>query len=115
MAEQLAKAHQYEYRATANLVLQADRYEHQPTAWPRCPGRPLTGHALVPRRCTSGRRLVSRRTDEGTGEVESLAGRIDPKQMGDRAMRTKPNVDRARQSCVARRRTKAPMQRIAEG
>jgi hypothetical protein len=26
MAEQLAKAHQYEYRATANLVLQADRY-----------------------------------------------------------------------------------------
>ena len=49
---------------------------------------------------------MSRRTDEGTGEVESLAGRIDPKQMGDRAMRTKPNVDRARQSCVARRRTR---------
>jgi len=50
MAEQLAKAHQYEYRATANLVLQADRYElHQPAAWPRCPGRA----ANRPRTCAT--------------------------------------------------------------
>lgn len=60
MAEQLAKASQYEYRATSNLVLQADRS------------------------------LITRRGDESTGEVETLVGRVDAKKMGDRALRSKP-------------------------
>ena len=48
---------QYKYGAMSNLVLQADR------------------------------RFVTRRTDENTGDPESLAGRIDIRQMGGRVAR----------------------------
>lgn len=34
---------------------------------------------------TADRRTLPRRTDEAGGEIESLAGRIDPKEMGQRA------------------------------
>lgn len=48
---------QYKYSAMSNLVLQADR------------------------------RFVSRRTDEATGDPESLAGRLAIKDMGGRVSR----------------------------
>ncbi len=38
------------------------------------------------------RSLIERRRDEGSGEVESLAGRLDIKKMGDRAQRAKPKT-----------------------
>ncbi|KAJ4295696.1 Pre-mRNA-splicing helicase BRR2 [Collariella sp. IMI 366227] len=49
---------QYKYSAMSNLVLQADR------------------------------RFVTRRTDEATGDPESLAGRLSIKEMGSRVART---------------------------
>ena len=60
MAEDIAKAQAFEYKANSNLVLQADRS------------------------------LTTRRGDEPTGEVESLAGKINLKEMGSRALRSKP-------------------------
>ncbi|KAL5471241.1 hypothetical protein EMCRGX_G029336, partial [Ephydatia muelleri] len=63
MAEEKARSAQYEYRATSNLVLQVDR-------------------SLIDRR---GK-------DEATGEVQSLVGKLLGTKMGDRFMRTKPNL-----------------------
>uniref|UniRef100_A0A1X7VH62 U5 small nuclear ribonucleoprotein 200 kDa helicase n=1 Tax=Amphimedon queenslandica TaxID=400682 RepID=A0A1X7VH62_AMPQE len=61
MAEEHARAAQYEYGATSNLVLQAD---------------------------TS---LIQRRgKDEATGEVLTLVGKLSGTRMGDRAQRTRP-------------------------
>jgi len=60
MAEEIAKQLAYEYKANSNLVLQADRS------------------------------LTTRRDHEHTGEVESLAGKINFKEMGSRATRNKP-------------------------
>ena len=56
MADEKARLAQYEYKANANLVLQADR-------------------SLITR--------ISR--DEATGEVVSLRGKLDGMKMGDRA------------------------------
>ena len=103
MAEQLAKAHQYEYRATANLVLQADRCVQcasgrpRPPRRERSPGQACAGWRLARPPRAFSRSLIGRRTDEGTGEPESLSGRINPKMFGDRAMRSAPNIDKARQ------------------
>jgi pre-mRNA-splicing helicase BRR2 len=63
MAVDSARSLQYEYKATSNLVLQADR-------------------SLIDRR---GR-------DEATGEVQTLVGKIGGIRMGDRYERTRPPV-----------------------
>ncbi|KAI7854305.1 Sec63 Brl domain-containing protein [Circinella umbellata] len=60
MAENIAKANQYQYAANSSLVLQADR---------------------------SG---LPRRDQEPTGEPETLWGKIDPKAFGTRAERETP-------------------------
>src|SRR6184192_3881960 len=57
MADHQRDVSQYKYSAMSNLVLQADR------------------------------RFVTRRTDEVTGDPESLAGRINIKDMGSRTAR----------------------------
>jgi pre-mRNA-splicing helicase BRR2 len=57
MADQHRDVSQYKYSAMSNLVLQADR------------------------------RFVSRRTDEATGDPESLAGRLSIRDMGARVAR----------------------------
>jgi pre-mRNA-splicing helicase BRR2 len=57
MADHHRDVSQYKYSAMSNLVLQADR------------------------------RFVSRRTDEATGDPESLAGRLSIKDMGSRVAR----------------------------
>ncbi|KAL0638958.1 Pre-mRNA-splicing helicase BRR2 [Maublancomyces gigas] len=53
----MADQSQYKYANMSNLVLQADK------------------------------RFIHRRTDEATGDPESMAGRVDIKQMGDRVLR----------------------------
>ncbi|KAL7274426.1 Pre-mRNA-splicing helicase BRR2 [Rhizina undulata] len=53
----MADQSQYKYANMSNLVLQADK------------------------------RFIHRRTDEATGDPESLAGKVDIKQMGDRVLR----------------------------
>lgn len=53
----MADQSQYKYVNMSNLVLQADK------------------------------RFISRRTDEPTGDPESLAGKVDIKEMGSRVMR----------------------------
>ena len=53
----------YSYTANANLVLQADRSQ------------------------------LARRENEPTGEPETLWGRLDVKQMGDRSIRSKPTEE----------------------
>jgi pre-mRNA-splicing helicase BRR2 len=53
----MADQSQYKYSNMSNLVLQVDK------------------------------RFVHRRTDEATGDPESLAGRVNVRQMGDRALR----------------------------
>ncbi|KAI8374185.1 Sec63 Brl domain-containing protein [Radiomyces spectabilis] len=60
MAENIAKANQYQYAANSSLVLQADR---------------------------SG---LPRRDQDATGEPDSLWGKIDPKEFGSRAERETP-------------------------
>ena len=61
MADSVARSAQYEYKANSNLVLQADV------------------------------RLIDRRArDEATGEVMTLAGKLDRKRMGDKLQRQKP-------------------------
>ncbi|KAI8064474.1 Sec63 Brl domain-containing protein [Gongronella butleri] len=60
MAENIAKASQYQYAANASLVLQADRSK------------------------------LPRRDKEPTGEPETLWGKIDPKEFGTRAEREGP-------------------------
>src|SRR5438046_1244863 len=57
MADQQRDVSQYKYSAMSNLVLQADR------------------------------RFVTRRNDEVTGDPESLAGRINIRDMGSRIAR----------------------------
>ena len=47
------------------------------------------------------RRGMARRQDEPTGAPETLVGRIDPKAMGDRALRTKADVDSRRKKAAA--------------
>ncbi|KAL1920366.1 uncharacterized protein VTP21DRAFT_743 [Calcarisporiella thermophila] len=59
MAENIAQKNQYQYTANSNLVLQADRSE------------------------------LPRRDHEPSGEPDTLWGRIDPREMGSRAMREK--------------------------
>jgi pre-mRNA-splicing helicase BRR2 len=59
MAEQYAKQSQYQYAANSNLVLDQDRSR------------------------------IPRRDNEPTGEPETLAGRINPKEMGTRVQREK--------------------------
>jgi pre-mRNA-splicing helicase BRR2 len=66
MAVDSARSLQYEYKATSNLVLQADR-------------------SLIDKR---GR-------DEATGEVQTLVGKLTGTRMGDRAERTRPPVPQA--------------------
>ncbi|XP_067928050.1 U5 small nuclear ribonucleoprotein 200 kDa helicase-like [Watersipora subatra] len=63
MADAAARSQQYEYKANSNLVLTADR-------------------SLITRRAK----------DEATGEVLSLQGHIEGTRMGDKALRTKPNL-----------------------
>jgi len=58
MAENIQKQTQYQYTANSNLVLQADRSS------------------------------LPRRNQEPSGEPETLWGRINPKDFGDRAQRT---------------------------
>jgi pre-mRNA-splicing helicase BRR2 len=53
----MADQSQYKYANMSNLVLQADR------------------------------RFISRRTDEPTGDPETLAGKVDIKEMGSRVLR----------------------------
>lgn len=53
----MADQSQYKYANMSNLVLQADK------------------------------RFIHRRTDEATGDPESMAGRVNIKQMGDRVLR----------------------------
>lgn len=53
----MADQSQYKYSNMSNLVLQVDK------------------------------RFIHRRTDEATGDPESLAGKVDIRQMGDRALR----------------------------
>ncbi|RKP15069.1 Sec63 Brl domain-containing protein [Piptocephalis cylindrospora] len=60
MADEIARAQQYQYAANSNLVLQADRSE------------------------------LPRRDQEPTGEPETLHGRIDPGSFGARAARAAP-------------------------
>mmetsp|Transcript_11324 Transcript_11324/g.39302 ORF Transcript_11324/g.39302 Transcript_11324/m.39302 type:complete len:1241 (-) Transcript_11324:3157-6879(-) len=60
MAEEFARNRQYEYRANSNLVLEADRDSRR------------------------------RRSDEPTGEVESLHGKFGTTKMGDKVGRVKP-------------------------
>jgi len=60
MAEEIARQTAFEYRVNSNLVLQADRS------------------------------LLPRRGDEPSGEPETLSGKINPKDFGDRAVRNKP-------------------------
>jgi pre-mRNA-splicing helicase BRR2 len=61
MAEDYAKKSQYNYEATSNLVLQADK-------------------SIIDKRDR----------DESTGEVQSLVGKLDGTRMGDRYIRTRP-------------------------
>lgn len=53
----MADQSQYKYHNMSNLVLQADK------------------------------RFISRRTDEPTGDPETLAGKVDMKEMGSRVLR----------------------------
>lgn len=84
MAEEVQRSIQYRYTANTNLVLQADR-------------------SLL----DSGRR----RNDEPTGQAESLWGKLNPKQFGDRAMRTieeeKSKRSKAKQEKEERKRRRA--------
>ncbi|MEE6520153.1 hypothetical protein FKM82_017964 [Ascaphus truei] len=69
MADVTARSLQYEYKANSNLVLQADR-------------------SLIDRT----------RRDEPTGEVLSLVGKLDGTRMGDKAQKTKPQMQEERRA-----------------
>ncbi|KAJ3033781.1 DEIH-box ATPase [Rhizophlyctis rosea] len=73
MAEDWQRNQQYQYTANSNLVLQADR-----SALPR-------------------------RDQEPSGEPETLAGRLDVRKFGDRAMRT---IDEAKAKAAQKRKEK---------
>ncbi|KAJ3128871.1 DEIH-box ATPase [Nowakowskiella sp. JEL0407] len=81
MAENVHRAEQYKYTANSNLVLQAD--------WSSLP----------------------RRDQEPSGEPETLHGKINPKQFGDRAMRT---VKEQREK-IAKKKQKDEEKRKATG
>lgn len=82
MAENIAKANQYQYAANSSLVLQADR---------------------------SG---LPRRDQEPTGEPESLWGKIDPKDFGSRAVRTTPkDLEEKKRRAAERSEEKAERRR----
>jgi pre-mRNA-splicing helicase BRR2 len=68
MAEQHAKASQYQYAANSNLVLQADRSQ------------------------------IPRRDQEPSGEPESLWGKINPKEFGSRAVRDSAPVEKKKKT-----------------
>jgi pre-mRNA-splicing helicase BRR2 len=61
MADEYARNAQYAYAANSNLVLQADRSQ------------------------------LPRRDNEPSGEPETLWGKVDPRNMGDRAQRQRPD------------------------
>ncbi|KAI8357996.1 Sec63-domain-containing protein [Mortierella sp. GBAus27b] len=67
MADKVAKDQQYQYALNSNLVLQSNRSDNP------------------------------RRGNEPTGEAESLFGRIDPKDFGNRATRDLSKIDEAKQ------------------
>ncbi|CAI9566255.1 unnamed protein product [Staurois parvus] len=69
MADVTARSLQYEYKANSNLVLQADR-------------------SLIDRT----------RRDEPTGEVLSLVGKLEGTRMGDKAQKTKPQMQEERRA-----------------
>ncbi|RKP06269.1 hypothetical protein THASP1DRAFT_18681 [Thamnocephalis sphaerospora] len=74
MAEQYAKQSQYQYAANSNLVLDQDRSR------------------------------IPRRDNEPTGEPETLYGRINPKEMGGKAIRERlPVTDEKKQRAQERR------------
>lgn len=88
MAEDRARSLQYEYRATSNLVLQADR-------------------SLIDRRSK----------DEATGEVQTLVGKMRGTKMGDRFMRTKPQLleDKEKKTKKPRRESEEYISSVAKG
>ncbi|EPQ10851.1 U5 small nuclear ribonucleoprotein 200 kDa helicase [Myotis brandtii] len=69
MADVTARSLQYEYKANSNLVLQADR-------------------SLIDRTCR----------DKTTGEVLSLVGKLEGTRMGDKAQRTRPQMQEERRA-----------------
>ncbi|KAG1103085.1 hypothetical protein G6F42_017270 [Rhizopus arrhizus] len=74
MAENFAKANQYQYAATSSLVLQANR------------------------------KGLPRRDQEPTGEPDSLWGKIDPKSFGSRVEREAPkDIEQKKKKAAARR------------
>ncbi|KAF9159441.1 DEIH-box ATPase [Actinomortierella ambigua] len=68
MADRIAREQQYQYAATSNLVIQANRSD------------------------------IARRGNEPTGEAESLYGRINPKEFGSRAARDTSMVEESKKS-----------------
>ncbi|ORX48547.1 Sec63-domain-containing protein [Hesseltinella vesiculosa] len=82
MAENIAKASQYQYAANASLVLQADRSS------------------------------LPRRDQEPTGEPETLWGKIDPKEFGARAQREGPkDIEEKKKRAAKRAEDSADRQR----
>ncbi|KAI8977390.1 Sec63 Brl domain-containing protein [Mycotypha africana] len=75
MAENFAKASQYQYAATSSLVLQANR------------------------------KGLPRRDQEPTGEPDSLWGKIDPKDFGSRAERETPNIEAKKKKAAAKKQS----------
>ncbi|GAN05971.1 pre-mRNA splicing factor [Mucor ambiguus] len=74
MAENFAKANQYQYAATSSLVLQANR------------------------------KGLPRRDQEPTGEPDSLWGKIDPKSFGSRVEREAPkDIEQKKKKAAAKR------------
>lgn len=81
MAENYAKANQYQYAATSSLVLQANR------------------------------KGLPRRDQEPTGEPDSLWGKIDPKDFGTRAEREMPKGIEEKKKKAAARQSEEALER----
>ncbi|CAG8581624.1 7898_t:CDS:2 [Paraglomus occultum] len=81
MAEQIARGNQYQYTANSNLVLQANRSE------------------------------LPRRDHEPSGEPESLWGKINPKDFGNKAQRTSIKDLKAKKEKALRAEEAAEMKR----
>jgi pre-mRNA-splicing helicase BRR2 len=81
MAENYAKANQYQYAATSSLVLQANR------------------------------KGLPRRDQEPTGEPDSLWGKIDPKEFGTRAEREMPKGIEEKKKKAAARQSEEALER----
>ncbi|CAO3634283.1 unnamed protein product [Mucor hiemalis] len=84
MAENFAKANQYQYAATSSLVLQANR------------------------------KGLPRRDQEPTGEPDSLWGKIDPKDFGSRAEKEAPKDIEEKKKKAAAKRSEILMKRDVE-